>query len=332
MSEKSEKIKGAILRTLTDASGPVGAEQIKSSILSMGVDLQPRMVRYYLMQFDKQGFTKLMSRRLGRVITDAGREEAARLNIPEMAKIVASQIDTLGYRMTYDGTKGQGSVILNVSLIDPADISIAVKEMQLVVDRGLSFSEKIIIAGEGGRIGNVIVPEGMLGIGTVCSITLNGVLQKKGIPVISRFGGLLEVRNGQYVRFMNVIEYRGSSLDPLEVFIKADMTGVRDVVLRGSGIICASFREIPAIALNDLEKIHKFMKKRGLGGILAVGRPSQSLLGVPVSPGYCGLIVTGGVNPVAAVHETGVRVSLTSLAGLEEYDRLKTVRQAAREV
>ena len=39
----------------------------------------------------------------------------------------------------------------------------------------------------------VVVPPGKVGLATVCSVALNGVLLKAGIPVQSRFGGVLEV-------------------------------------------------------------------------------------------------------------------------------------------
>ncbi len=331
MSEKSDKVKWAILKALSESGKPLGAEQVKTAILSMGVDLQARMIRHHMMNFDEQGLTTLVSRRLGREITESGRDELARLDIPEMAEIIASRVDALGYRMTFDSDPGKGTVIINVSFINPYDIGIAAKEIQLVVDRGLAFGDKVIVAKAGEKIGDVVVPEGMLGIGTVCSISLNGILQKKGIPVTPRFGGLLEVHNRQYVRFLNMIEYRGSSLDPLEVFIRADMSRVRDVVLRGSGVICASFREIPAVALSDLQKIARNIRKYGLGGILVIGKPSQPLMGVPVTPGYCGLIVAGGLNSIAAVHEAGIRIVSHSLAGLEDYARLMPVRNAASE-
>ena len=47
--------------------------------------------------------------------------------------------------------------------------------------------------------------------------------------------------------------------------------------------------------------------------------PNQPLFDIPVAEGRTGMIVVGGLNPVAALHEAGARVSIQSLAGLEEF-------------
>ena len=46
----------------------------------------------------------------------------------------------------------------------------------------------------------------------VCSIVINGVLLKNGIPSDSKFGGILQVKNGDPLRFVELIYYSGSSL------------------------------------------------------------------------------------------------------------------------
>ena len=66
------------------------------------------------------------------------------------------------------------------------------------------------------------------------------------IPTASRFGGLLELRNGQSTRFVEIIHYDGTSIDPLEVFIRSGMTNYTGAIRDGNGRIGASFRELPA--------------------------------------------------------------------------------------
>jgi repressor of nif and glnA expression len=141
---------------------------------------------------------------------------------------------------------------------------------------------------------------------------------------------LLEIKERRITRFLNMIEYSGSTLDPLEVFMRADMTRVRDVILRGSGIICASFREIPSAARDQVGVVQRALKRKGMTGILAVGRPSQPLFGVAVSEGHCGMVVAGGLNPIASACEAGVRVTFQSLAGLVDMASFMTTREALR--
>jgi repressor of nif and glnA expression len=189
---------------------------------------------------------------------------------------------------------------------------------------------KFAVVEAGGRIAGMAVPEGMAGLGTVCSVTVNGIMLNEGIPVTARFGGLVEMRDGKPLRFVELIEYAGTTLDPLEAYIKAGMTRVRDCVRTGSGIVGASFREIPAAAVGEVDRIAREMKGRGLGGILALGAANRPLLDVPVAEGRAGLVIVGGLNPLAAAHEAGIRLSLFSLAGLEDYEAFAGYREVCR--
>lgn len=332
MATDKENVRWGILKALSESERPIGAAQISAYLLAMGIDLQPRTVRHYLLECDKDGLTRLISRRLGRELTEQGRNEILRSGGSERMGIVSAKVDTLGYRMSFDVESGVGTVIVNVSYVDPIDLGTALREIQLVVGQGLGFGSKIAVMESGEKLGDVVVPEGMVGIGTICSITLNGIMQKAGIPVVSRFGGLLEIKERRITRFLNMIEYGGSTLDPLEVFIRAEMTRVRSVVLRGSGVICASFREAPSAAIDQIKNVERLMKNRGLGGILAVGRPGQPLFGIPVVEGRCGLVIAGGLNSIASACESGVRITFRSLSGLEPFDSFVTVREALRRV
>jgi hypothetical protein len=96
------------------------------------------------------------------------------------------------------------------------------------------------------------------------------------------------------------------------------MTQVRRCARTGSGIIGASFREIPSAAAQAVQAIGEDMAARGLGGILAVGRPNRPLLDIPVAEGRAGLVVVAGLNAPAAMHEAGLRMTLRPMAGLED--------------
>jgi repressor of nif and glnA expression len=325
MGAKAERASTAILRVLREAQSPLGAERIVEALLAAGVDLSPRTVRLHLLELDKRGLTQLVNRRSGRVITKAGREESGRADVFTKVGVVSARVDTLSYQMSWDARTGAGSVVMNTTLIHPANLGPALVEMRRVLRDHLGISHKVLVARAGEPIGGVVVPENFVGIGTVCSVTMNGILLHRGIPVTSRFGGLLEIRDRRPLRFVELIEYRGSSLDPLEVFIQAGMTRVRDVLQQGSGVICAGFREIPAPAVDDVQALVRQLRPLGIGGIIAVGRPNQPLFGIPVSDGHAGLVVVGGLNPIAAVREAGYAVRIRSLAGLEDFSRLRPV-------
>ena len=178
------------------------------------------------------------------------------------------------------------------------------------------------LANEGDRLGDYLIPPGKVGIGTVCSVTLNGVLLNSGIPTVSIFGGVLEIDKGIPARFTDVIHYNGTSLDPLEIFIKGKLTHVREAARMGRGRIGASFREIPTSAAGKDQSIRNQLKDLGLEGILLLGKPNQTLLEFPVEEGRTGMIVAGGLNPASAIEEAGIFSEQIALGTLFEYQQL----------
>jgi hypothetical protein len=171
-------------------------------------------------------------------------------------------------------------------------------------------------------LGDWTVPPDKLGFCTVCSITLNGVLMKHGVPTTSKFGGLLELRDGRATRFVEVIHYDGTSIDPLEVFIRSGMTDYRGAIKDGNGLIGAGFREMPENSRDLAVQLAERVSAIGLGGFMEIGWPDQPVLELPVTPGRIGVVTIGGLNPVSILEEYGYRVNSRALAGLFEYSRL----------
>jgi repressor of nif and glnA expression len=60
----------------------------------------------------------------------------------------------------------------------------------------------------------------------------------------------------------------------------------------------------------------------GLGGFMTIGWPDQPVLEWPVTPGRIGVVMIGGLNPIAILEERGFRINSRALAGLLEYNRL----------
>lgn len=174
----------------------------------------------------------------------------------------------------------------------------------------------------GESLGNWTVPPDKVGFCTVCSITLNGVLMKHGVPTTSRFGGLLELRDGRPTRFVEMIHYDGTSIDPLEIFIRSGMTDYCGAVRDGNGLIGAGFREMPANSRDLAVQLAERVSAIGLGGFMEIGWPDQPVFEVPVTPGRIGVVMIGGLNPIAVLEERGNRVYSRALAGLLEYNRL----------
>jgi len=175
---------------------------------------------------------------------------------------------------------------------------------------------------EGERLGELLVPEGKVGFATVCSLIVNGCLLKAGIPIDSRFGGVLQIRRQIPLRFVNLINYSGTTVDPSEVFIRAKMTDVQSVVRKGEGKILANFRELPARCLPLMREVTAGLKEAGLNGLLMTGRPSETVCGITVGLNRVGMILLGGLTPVAAVAEAGIEADNQAMSTLLDYKSL----------
>ncbi len=311
----------SILNILHDAGRPLGGTRVAERLQDVGYDLSQRTVRYYLKKMDNVGLTQNLGRR-GRKITPKGEKELKSSFVIDKVGFVASKIDTLTYQMGFSLRKIKGEIILNLSMIKKRDFHKAIQQIQTVFRGGLGMGRLVVAGLPGTKVGNTTIDAGKVAIGTVCSVTINGVLLKEGIHTTARFGGLLEFNKGRPLRFTEIINYDGSSLDPLEIFIKGGMTSVHQAVLAGDGRIGASFREVPSVAMQRVEKIRKKLDKIGLGGILMIGKPNRPLLDIPVSEGRVGMIVAGGLNPLAAVEEYGIPTENIAMKTLLEFDQL----------
>ena len=321
MSEKTEKKQLAILRLLQKAEVPLPSSRLMENLKAMGHEVSERTVRYYFLDLDRKGLTKNLGKK-GRVITQMGLNELASARVFHKVGFLTAKIDQLTYRMTFDLNRKTGKVIINVSLVDIEQLSKIAPMVCRVYEAGYAMGTMMALFRPGERVGGMIIPENMVGLGTVCSITLNGVLLAHSIPTHSIFGGLLELKDGKPTRFVEIIKYDGTSLDPLEIFIRSGMTDYVGAIETGNGRIGVGFREVPAASRNDVIDLMPKLEEAGLGGFLKIGWPGQPLLEIPVIEGRVGAIVIGGLNPAAIIEEKGIGVKSRALAGLVEYDKL----------
>ena len=311
----------SILKVLSDCQEPLGARIIARRLKDHGVDLSERAVRYHLKLMDERGLTRLIGRD-GRVITEVGTEELGNALVGDKVGFAIGRIELLSFRTDFNWDEGTGLVPVNVSFFPKMKFNKALQVMKPVFASGLCVSDMVAVAHEGEQLGELIVPKGKIGLATVCSIVLNGTLLKAGIPMDSRFGGILQIRNHQPLRFVELIHYAGSSLDPSEVFIRAGMTSVREVVKKGDGKILANFREIPAICQPITEKVMTKLKKTGLGGLMVMGNTSEPVCEIPVELNRIGMVLLGGLNPIAAAEEAGIKADNCAMSTVMEYQNL----------
>jgi repressor of nif and glnA expression len=308
----------------------MGSRELSRELLMHGVELTERTVRYHLRILDEKGFTKVYGKE-GRKITQKGKEELSHAQVSDKVGFIISKIETLAYLTNFDIETCKGEIILNVSYFPEKRMKDAIRIMQPVFRSPYVMSDMVVMARGGQRLGEITVPEGTVGLGTLCSVTINGIFLKAGIPVTSKFGGVLQVEEGALSRFVALISYEGSSLDPHLVFIKSRMLTVQDAVKKDSGKILASFREIPVVSIKKGVELAGILKEKGIvAGIFMIGNPNQPLLEMPVGMDRAGMILVGGLNPIAALEESDIPTDSKAMAILYDYADLRPFKEAIK--
>ncbi len=275
---------------------------------------------------DERGLTCPVGRKDGRLITKSGIEELGGALLSDRVGLVTTKIWTLASQTCFDLEKRTGQVPINVSLFSQDEFGRAMRAMKGSFLARLGIGELIAIAPEGEKLGDLIVPPGKVGLATVSHIVVCGALLRAGIPVDSRFGGIVQIRNHEAMRFVDLIEYASCSLDPAEVFIASRMTSVGEVAKGRNGKVLASFYEIPALARPKAEIIINELETADIKGLVMLGRIGEPVCQIPVSINKVGLVLADGLNPVAAARESGINVVNHAMSGVVDFGKLRCFR------
>jgi repressor of nif and glnA expression len=311
----------SILKVLSESSEPLGSIIIARELEKRGLSLSERAVRYHLKIADERGYTQPLGRD-GRMITSKGLEELRIALAPDQLSFILEKLELLAFRTTFDLRSRTGYVPINASLFNKNDFPRAVAAMKGAFEAGLCVSELVSTASEGQKLGDVVIPKGKIGMATVCGVVVNGVLLKHGVPMESKFGGVLEIRDSKPRRFVAIINYGGTSLDPSEQYIRAGMTSVGEAAKTGNGRILANFREIPAPARLIVEETIAKLKTAGINGVFALGNISEPVCQIAVGMNRVGMVLLGGLNPVAAAVEAGIEVENVAESGMMDFQQL----------
>lgn len=232
----------------------------------------------------------------------------------EKVKFLLSKAWNLIYNVDYDIESGKGNVIVNLSYVDNQDLDDAVEVINRVYTSKPEYCTTKYFK---------LIPhadEDKTGIATVCSLTVDGILIKNDILTTPKYGGILEIEE-KNPRFTELTAYSGSSLDPHEIYISKGMTSVLDA-LNGNGRILASLREIPYLARPDAVDIIEKLKEAGFS-ILDIGKPSELLYNAKVERYHAGIVTPGGLNPIAALNESGIQVHAKAVETMMDISQME---------
>jgi repressor of nif and glnA expression len=240
-------------------------------------------------------------------------------------KFVSHNIEDFAVQVTFDPVTGEGNVVYNLSLIKNEDLEFAISVLKDAHKTGVTVSGLVKFYSSGERVSDYVIPPGYTGICTMCSITFDGLLIRRGIPINPIGGGVVEVEKRTPIRFTHIILYEYTTIDPLQVLLSQKITAVTSVMRRGSGTILANIREFHMEAEPLVGTVLDELASSSYSGILEVGMPNVPLLGVPVSPQFVAIAAVGGTNPVAAIKEGGRWVETLAMKGLIDIKEMEEI-------
>ena len=91
---------------------------------------------------------------------------------------------------------------------------------------------------------------------------------------------------------------------------------------KGDGTIMANFREIPALCQPIAGDVITKLKEAGIGGLLIMGKTSEPVCQIPVELNRIGIVLIGGLNPVAAAEEAGIHAENHAMSTVVDYKNL----------
>jgi repressor of nif and glnA expression len=241
-------------------------------------------------------------------------------------KFINHSIEDFAMQVTFDPVSGDGKVVYNLSVIKNEDLDFAISILKDAYKTGVTVSGLVKFFSSGEKIAGYAVPKGCTGICTICSMTFDGLLIRRGIPVNPIGGGVVEIEKRTPLRFTHIIMYEHTTIDPLQVLISQKTTSVTSVMRTGSGAILANIREFHMEAESRVGLVLDELSNSSFSGILEVGMPNLPLLGVPVSPQFVAIAAVGGTNPMAAIREGGRWVQTQAMKGLMEISQMEEIR------
>ena len=305
-----------ILRIISESEGAIGARIIADKMRERGYKIGERGVRYHLRILDERGLTAREGYS-GRVITESGICEIEDGLIGHRVGFVITAIDELVYNTNIDVNTGEGSVIVNTALIDKDDFDEAIDVITAFSESPYSISPYTKILEEDSL--GIKIPQDKVGIATVCSITIDGILARSGIPVNTKYGGLVRVIDEKPVDFSDIILYNGTTIDPMKIFINKGMTSVMEALKTGNGKLLANVREIPVSARDHAIEVLEKAKGIDIDGVIEVGEPGTPVLRAPVNAGKIGVSLYAGINNMVAVEESGIEVSIHPISSIIDF-------------
>lgn len=226
---------------------------------------------------------------------------------------VLNKIYNLISNVDFDVESATGNVISNISYVSKEYVDDAIEVLNNLYKNNSEFCI-------GDKYNLVDETKDKVGIATICSLTIGGILTNYGINSTPIYSGLLDIYKKNR-RFIELISYKGSSVDPHEIFIKKGMHDVTGSI-SGSGKILASVHSVPYVSRDATKEIFNLMGETGFS-VLKLGQTSEYMYNAKIEKYHFGYVVSGGLNPIAVIKENEIPVNVKSIEKIMDYSNFE---------
>ncbi|MDO5859282.1 DUF128 domain-containing protein [Methanobrevibacter sp.] len=217
-------------------------------------------------------------------------------------------------QVNFDVEKRKGDIITNISYISKDDQDNALGIMEETYNNNPKFINPYY------KLIDHPTDDEKIGIATICSLSIDGLLINNGIMSTPKYGGLLELTEPPL--FIDLISYNGTTLDPHIIFLSKKMTSISRNI--GPNKILASVKEIPYISRDYAVQLLDRLNNIGFS-IYKIGKPRELVYNAKVDNYNFGIVAGGGLNSIGAIKEKGVDIEVKAIEKLipfEDMDRL----------
>ena len=230
----------------------------------------------------------------------------------EKISLVLSKSLNLIQQVNFDVEKQKGDIIANISYIHRDHIDRALSIMEDTYNDNPKYINpyyKLVDHPEN---------DDLVGIATICSLSIDGILINNGIMSNPTYSGLLELTEPPL--FIDLISYNGTTLDPHKIFLSKNMTSITGS--DGPNKILASVKEIPYVSRDHAVELLEILNNIGFS-IYKIGKPREFVYNSKVDNYNFGVITGGGLNSIGAVKESGVPIKVKVLEKMMPFEKME---------
>jgi len=295
-----------ILRIL-EYSDYLSSQELFSYLKNKNIATDEKKIRYTLNELHKEKKVKKVNSKWR--ITEKGIESLNRAITFERAFETHQILEYNLLHSTFDLYNLEGTVPTIFTTVDKDKVDLALELIYEVFRSGLSVSNRVCLFDEEIEIGGVRVPEGLMGIGVVSSLVHDVIMLNIGLPLNPEYAGLIEYKNSSPSRVVELINYKGTTINPGTLLLRGGYTSVNKICEKGEGNAVIGIRTFSRYGIFEAEKEAQVAKSRGICSILAISHPGSDTYGfINYNRGL--MILSAGINQFAPMWEMGFDLDL----------------------